>query len=862
VNTRISVAAVGALVTCLGAAGTLGVVTLPASAQAAAAPTAITPAAVSTSALADRLVMAPVVGSGSRLPAVPGLTVTWTASGPASVSDGRVVATTAGTSQLTAAWNDGSASGTKTFSVEVLPAATSTSVVSYTRRDTGSANVNQDVVAYSMHLAVGDDPTRAVPVNGGYGVLFGSGVSVGVDRIETRTLAAPALYHRAKGDYGVVALRMRRDGSSDGSDASQVVVYTTPDLVHYSQPVLVDLGSTSGVRSPRAVHDSASGLDVLTWTDSSGQARWASFGDLADPTSRVATGLGAVDTGTAPPASVEIGDAVPASTLAVDDSALTAVQGRFGRIRNTAVSVAPKAVTTGSALDLSATRAQLSYSDGSTASRAITWDPDDLAAVDTSRPGSYTVRGTVRAPAYAAPFIDDRADPTVYRYERDGKTQYLFIATDDNGGNNIGSVHLPIRGASTIAGLRSAPEVDLLNRVDGTAEKNTQGKTIAGCYWAPELHEIGGKLTILFSPCFNRNGTSNDGPDWQTVQSHVMQLRTGGDPLNPADWSQPAPVLQADGVTPLQRDNRRGISLDMSWFVVGGQAYYTWSQRYVEDGLSDPATWIAKMDPSDPTRITSKPVPIIVPETSWEEQLSEGAFALVHGGRVHLVYSSSGVSPTYVVGGASAAVGSDLTDPASWTKEDAPLQRSTPLGNSFRQSEQGPGHGAFTTDEDGNLLYVFHTFDNGGRDARLRRAHWAADGHLVLDMTLAEEVAPDLRRVRTTVVVGATTSTTSVSSFSATSEPAAAAAAAEESRAPSALQVRSTGTGTAVVLLRVAARTPGGVLKIRVGNRFRVVKVRSERTRVRLVVRPGERIRARYTGSRAAAPAQAQQRLG
>lgn len=845
---------VGALVTCLGAAGTLGVVSLPTTAEAA-----VTSTAVSTSALADRLVMAPVVGSGSRLPAVPGLTVTWTVgSGPASVSDGRVVATTAGTSQLTAAWNDGSASGTKTFAVEVLPAAASTSVVSYTRRDTGSANVNQDVIAYSMHLAVGDDPTRPVPVNGGYGVLFGSGVSIGLDRIETRTLAAPALYHRADGGYGVVALRMRRDGTSDGSDASQVVVYTTPDLVNYSQPVLVDVGSSTGVRSPRAVHDQASGLDVLTWTDGSGQARWASFRDLADPGSRVATGLGAVDTGTAPPASVEIGDALPASTLAVEDSALEAVQGRFGRIRNTAVSVAPKAVTTGSALDLSGTRAELSYSDGSTASRAITWDPDDLAAVDTSRPGTYTVRGTVRAPAYAAPFIDNRADPTVYRYERDGKAQYLFIATDDNGGNNIGSVHLPIRGASTIAGLRNAPEVDLLNRVDGTAEKNTQGKTIAGCYWAPELHEIGGKLTILFSPCFNQNGTSNDGPDWQTVQSHVMQLRTGGDPLKPADWSQPAPVLQADG-SPLQRDGRRGISLDMSWFVVGGQAYYTWSQRYTEGGLSDPATWIATMDPADPTRVTSQPAPIIVPETSWEEQLSEGAFALEHDGRVHLVYSSSGVSPTYVVGGASAAVGSDLTDPASWTKQDAPLQRSGPLGNSFRQSEQGPGHGAFTTDEDGNLLYVFHTFDNGGRDARLRRAHWAADGHLVLDMTLAEEVAPDLRRVRTTVVVGATASTASVPSFSATSEPAAAAG---ESRAPSALQVRSAGAGSAVVLLRVAARTPGGVLKIRVGHRFRVVKVRSERTRVRLVVRPGERIRARYTGSRAAEPAQAQRRLG
>lgn len=69
----------------------------------------------------------------------------------------------------------------------------------------------------------------------------------------------------------------------------------------------------------------------------------------------------------------------------------------------------------------------------------------------------------------------------------------------------------------------------------------------------------------------------------------------------------------------------------------------------------------------------------------------------------------------------------------------------------YRRYEQGPGHGAFTTDEDGNTLYVYHTWGNGvggdGRDARVRRVQWAADGRPLLDMTRDEEVAPANRRV-------------------------------------------------------------------------------------------------------------------
>ncbi|MGO4863310.1 hypothetical protein ACTP2L_06990, partial [Campylobacter jejuni] len=84
-----------------------------------------------------------------------------------------------------------------------------------------------------------------------------------------------------------------------------------------------------------------------------------------------------------------------------------------------------------------------------------------------------------------------------------------------------------------------------------------------------------------------------------------------------------------------------------------------------------------------------------------------------------------------------------------WRKYPLPLQKSEPMPagvTDYLRYEQGPGHGAFTTDEDGNPLYVYHSWGDGvggnGRDTRVRRLHWAADGRPILDMTAGEEVAP------------------------------------------------------------------------------------------------------------------------
>jgi GH43 family beta-xylosidase len=762
-------------------------------------------AADATERLRAALVVPPVIASGTALPSPNGYSTTWTADGPG-LANGVLSNDTATDRRVkvTATVAVGSGTLVKTFDVTVLSASTGRQLVSYTRTPTGEREANQESVARSLHLALGTTPADAAPLYENGGVVFAEGEGIAVDRIENRGIADPSLFTFADGTLGLIATRVLLNGAGDGTQKSSALVFKAKDAsaTDFEELGLIDLGTTAGVVQPRAVWDSDQKRYLVSWKDSSGASRSTTVTDLARTELRAAPfwpddeghrsvivtdgnrgapRSGGAITVAAPDLSgfaARVDDARPAGVVAVPAATAASLANRLGRLVNTGASVAPQTVTGGDNTAVQNAKATLTYSDGSTGSLGVDWNAQQLAALKTAAPGTYDLSGTIRQRTYPEPFAYNRADPTIHRFERGGKTQYLFIATDDTNNDNVGSQHLPIRVADSITQLADdnggrAREVDLLNRIT-RSDRTAEGKVIAGCYWAPEFHEIGGKLSILFAPCFNAdNDQSNQNGAWFTVQAHIMQLRDGGDPANPADWSKPAAVRKADGSALGRAGYSQNISLDMTYFEAGGTAYYAWSQRYTPSGapLSDPATWIAKVDPANPTRVIGEPVPIIVPTTSFEANLAEGAFAIQSDGRITLVYSSDGVSPKYIVGGAWADETSDLTDIDSWHKYDAPLLKSEPMPDGvtdYRTYEQGPGHGAVTQDEDGNDLYVYHTWGNGvggdGRDTRLTRIHYAADGRPIFDLTRDEEVAPANRTVTTKVTVRSSLSVTATAS--------------------------------------------------------------------------------------------------
>lgn len=758
--------------------------------------------------LSASLVVPPVVASGTSLPAPAGVQLQWRGD---VVQKGALVNPGAGdrTTTITASATWGTTTFSKTFTTTVLDPATAQSLVAYTRTPTNDRDANQDTVARSIHLAVGSTPDQAQPLQNNYGIVFAAGEHLGVDNVDQRGVAAPSPFFFSDGRLGFIATRVVMSGTPDDTARSGATVFRAADdgATQFEELGTIDLGTTAGVAAPRAVWDSGQQRYLVSWTDDSGAARHTTVSDLArtelvadafNPEndgrrSRIVVGGNRGEVVSGPITTVDspsltafggrVANAEPGGSLPITGALAASLSQRYNRVVNTAATVAPLTVAAGKTEAVADTRVDLSYSDGSTATLPVDWKPEDLAAVGAAESGTFTVSGTVRQKDYSVPFAANRADPTIYRYVHDGKTQYLFIATDDTNNNNIASAHLPIRVADTFDGLSDAAggaqrEVDLLNRFTAR-DTTTDGRTIAGCYWAPEIHEIGGKLSILFSPCFNSGDSrANDGADWRTVQSHIMQLRDGGDPANPADWSKPAAVLTADG-NPLGRDGYRNISLDMTFFEANGQAYYTWSQRYTSPGFGDPLTWIAKVDPQNPTRIVGEAKPVISPALSWELRLAEGSFALEHDGKISLIYSSDGVSPRYVVGGVWADLDSDLMDIDSWHKYNTPLMKSVPMPagvTDYLTYPQGPGHGAVTTDADGNELYVYHTWGDGvegnGRDTRIGRIHWAAGDRPVLDMSRDEQVLPALRTVTMTVTVTPAGATTPEPTPEPTSPPA------------------------------------------------------------------------------------------
>lgn len=703
-------------------------------------------------AAAGNYVLPPTVISGDDLPQAPdGLEVTSLKARGAEVVDGALVTeseepvktTVEATLARSTAVNT---TTTKRFEVRVLPTGSSR-LAAYHRTPTSEEKANNADVALSMHLAFQDGKSEDKwdPLNQNYGIFFPKTSAPvpaeGPDLGLIRSLVDPTVFQTADGGYAVIGTRVARGGGPDGTQRDSVLVATSKDLLEYDELGLLKLDESDGVNRPTAVYDTAAGTYRISWTTDSGAERHQDVKKLR-ATSR-ATGSSAAGssaagraTGTRQVDDLDIEDFATGNTLPVGTDVAKGLKTRFGRITNTGVQdFGSKQVAAGSSLKASdlPRQATLDYSDGST--RKLPVRDWDLSDVDTDRPGTYTATGTIKQTEYPKPFAVERADPSAFKFDFNGKTEYLMIATNDPDLDNVvqkDKAFMPLRMADTLSGLADdadPKEVHLLDRGD----KDAAGKPMTGCFWAPELHEIDGRLSILFMPCYGKD------PDMMSGRASIMQLKQDAsgkdlDPTVPKNWSAPRAVTRADGSA---LNEVSGISLDMTYFQDGsGQAYYAWQQVC--------ATYIAKVDPAEPGKLTTDPVRIVAPEYAWDNSCAEGPNVHERDGKLYLIYSGSGVGNTYTTGLATAdATGTDLTDPESWSKLDYPLQKSGKFEGDW---QLGTGHGMWTEDEDGALIYVFHArTDAGGtgRDMFVRRVHFAADGMPVMDMEAAEELASD-----------------------------------------------------------------------------------------------------------------------
>jgi GH43 family beta-xylosidase len=299
------------------------------------------------------------------------------------------------------------------------------------------------------------------------------------------------------------------------------------------------------------------------------------------------------------------------------------------------------------------------------------------------------------------PFILERADPQITRHT-DGR--YYFTATVP------AYDRIVLRAADTLLGLRDAEETTIwVQHPEGP-----MGSHI----WAPELHWIDGAWYVYFAAGEAESATA----DVWRIRMYVLENRNA-DPLQ-GEWTEKGQIE-----TPID-----SFSLDATTFAHNGTRYLCWAQH--DPGLEGSNTSLFLAELANPWTLKGAPVELSRPELPWETirfAVNEGPYALIRNGKVFITYSASGTGAEYCMGLLTADADADLLDPASWTKHPAPVFTTNADNGIY-----GTGHNAFTVDEDGNDLLVFHArayeeiigdpLDNPDRHCRVQPFGWNEDG--------------------------------------------------------------------------------------------------------------------------------------
>jgi len=603
-------------------------------------------------------------------------------------------------------------------------------ILVYTR--TAEPNSYPDGLARSVHFARSVDGKHFTAMNENYGILFAKGTLTEQNTIRPKCVKNPVIFPMKDGGYGVMAVRTNEDGTPDEESKGKVLLWTTKDLIHFSEQVLVDMGTTEQIGFIEHIGLPSGYYSYYTfeWQSEFGKPYSTEITDFSTPGKT--NGLrDDVEMELAEP--LEILEPNGANFLEDNSPRRVSVPRaladraalHWGHLVSVAARV-PENVLVASADELAKVKAEIVYSDGSTTVKPVKWDASN---VQFDKPGKYEITGTVQNESYGFPLARAWGDPVVFKW--DGK--FYFIATTD-ARNNIG---LYVREADNPHDLFA----------DGVKEHlildKDEARQLIQTFWAPEFHVIGDDLYILFAV-----GPRSWGP-----QCHYMKLKKGASIIDPASWEDPVKILKADG----KGVGDGGISLDMTYIKAGGKSYYVWSYRV---GIGSPRDtgsmlYIATVDEKNPGVLTSDPVQLSRPLYGWENVRgtinNEGPYSFNANGKVYLTFSGGDAGGyTYALGLLTADENANLLDLKSWTKSNAPVLSFYSVPNKW-----GPGHNSFFMDDFGNLMIAYHgetSLRGRERCVGIHRVHFNIDGEPVFNMSAERDLDPALAQVKTTVV--------------------------------------------------------------------------------------------------------------
>lgn len=586
-------------------------------------------------------------------------------------------------------------------------------------------------LAYSMHLAIEKEKGVFAAFNHNSGVLFAKATENPDGSLNAKSLKHPWLFKRKDGGFGVIAVRTQAEGQDDEESRGSVLVWESENLVFYREMGLLKLGETY-IDSASCHYEEKLGAYVICWKDNDGIRYCRKFSNL---TAECAETLSEEELETIrqmPEKPEELQNlpekvrslpegCVCGNILEITESQADYLRKKLWTPVNCGISF-PQEVVAASWEELEAREAVLQYSDGTIVRRKVDWQKSDI---DFGKSGKYAIKGTIRQEHFAFPVAVNRADPCVTRWN--GK--YYYIATNDADGNHT----LYIREADTLKGLVTAPEHLILD--------SETYPEIGGLLWAPEFHEINGTLYIFHAATTG---------EFYWEESHLMELRKGGNPVCREDWSRPKRITRADGSDLCEAGKE--ITLDMTCFCWEGEYYVIWSQRQFLPKDLGAWLYIAKLNPENPVKLLTEPVILSKPEYGWANNhtfVDEGPFALTRGEKLYVTFSSAAIDFTYVVGCLEIEKGKNLLDASNWRKFNYPILTARSV-----EGEYGTGHNAYVTDENGLTWNTYHARPGkeGPRSSGIRRVHFDVDGAPLLDVTEDMDVKPEFKEVETVLI--------------------------------------------------------------------------------------------------------------
>ncbi len=414
----------------------------------------------------------------------------------------------------------------------------------------------------------------------------------------------------------------------------------------------------------------------------------------------------------------------PSDVLEIEEKIVEEAKKYWNPIVYTGVSV-PEKITLHCKDELDSVNAKICYSDGSFRQKKIYWNTKEVCF---EKAGTYEITGEIRQQKFTFPLVKGYGDPVIFPWE--GK--WYYISTNDN----LDDIGIYVREADNVKDLFEEGVKEHLILPFDTERGFEQ------TFWAPEFHVIGGELYILFAV---------SGHVWGP-QCHMMKKKKGKSIIEEDSWENPIRVLKKNG-EPLATD---AITLDMTFVRGKNSSYVIWSYREKIGTELDSGSmlYIASIDEREPWKLTSDPVLLTRPFYGWENLEgtinNEGPNAFIKDETIYVTYSGGAANGyTYVLGLLTAGEDADLLNLSSWTKSKVPV-----LSFYSVKGEYGPGHNAFFTNEEGELMISYHGETDIKSNLRcdgIRRVHFRQDGTPYFQMSNEEDINDISVKMRVTV---------------------------------------------------------------------------------------------------------------